>query len=140
MRTLSLATVFSITLVSLAFPIASQAADESKTVCLKPDGSTFSPRCRLHYGVPDGCDCRGQSQVSVAVCGEHESPAPQTAAANHARSAAAARGELMSATFEGRRFCARPPGKSYWGGVNPGYDGGNVTQYIPSSAATGPSQ
>lgn len=86
------------------------------TQCLDTLGTPQAPVCRTIGSAsrlrsqPDVCICPGAAlrEVSVPFCGPDEVSAPDTAAANRARRAAADAGTLMTARFEGRRFCAQP--------------------------------
>lgn len=86
------------------------------TQCLDTLGTPQPPVCRTIGSAsrlrskPDTCICGGAGlrEVSVPFCGPGEVSAPDSAAANRARLAAATAGTLMTARFEGRRFCAQP--------------------------------
>lgn len=86
------------------------------TQCLDTLGTPQAPVCRTIgsasrlRSAPDTCICGGAAlrTVTVPFCAPGEISAPDSAAANRARSHAANAGTLMTATFEGRRFCAQP--------------------------------
>ena len=101
----------------------SAAADPRPTVpykgvatqCLDTLGTPLAPACRTIGSAsrlreqPDICVCAaGVREVSVPFCQPGEISAPDSLAANRARLAAARAGTLMTAAFEGRRFCAQP--------------------------------
>ena len=79
------------------------------TVCIRHDGSIYSPHCIHPMQKPETCDCAGDFHVTEPACRRGEQPAPSTADANHARYAAAAAGSLNYARYKGRRFCAIVP-------------------------------
>ncbi len=86
------------------------------TQCLDTLGTPQPPVCRTIGSAsrlreqPDTCICGGGAlrEVSVPFCQPGEVSAPDSRAANRARLAAARAGTLMTARFEGRRFCAQP--------------------------------
>jgi hypothetical protein len=78
-------------------------------VCIRHDGSTYGPHC-IGPTKTQVCDCGGDLHVIEPYCDPDESPAPSTVDANRARFAAAAKGSLEQAKYQGRRFCARLPG------------------------------
>jgi hypothetical protein len=81
-------------------------------VCIRHDGSIYNPRCVKSSTGPRACDCGADFHVIEPYCDLDESPAPSTADANRARFAAASRGSLEQAKYQGRRFCVRLPGAS----------------------------
>lgn len=86
------------------------------TQCLDTLGTPQPPLCQTIGSAsrlreqPDTCICGGGAvrEVSVPFCQPGEVSAPDSLDANLARLAAAQAGTLMTARFEGRRFCAQP--------------------------------
>ena len=87
--------------------------DRPATQCLDTLGIPRAPVCRTLQASrirtePDICICEaGLREVSVPWCALDEVSAPDSAAANRVRNVAAKAGTLMTARFEGRRFCAQ---------------------------------
>ena len=101
--------------VSLTFaaPQPIPSPDSGAIICLNPDGErAFGGfHCTALPGASHtSCRCPGRStHDTVDYCKPDEKPAPDQVDANRARAAAAANGTLRTATFQGRRFCARDP-------------------------------
>jgi hypothetical protein len=91
-------------------PVPSQAV-----LCIRHDGSTYRPRCTGPVNDHQTCECGSDFHVTEPLCNAGEEPAPTTAIANRARYAAATKGSLQDARYNGRRFCVRT--------VNPPADG-----------------
>jgi hypothetical protein len=83
----------------VAFAVRS---DRAALVCMKPDGA-------LTQDPFDGWrKCPGRSTPYVVeLCRAGELPPPNTNDTNRARAAAAAKGAIRTATYQGRRFCVR---------------------------------
>lgn len=87
---------------------AAPAGRGATVVCLDPSGATRGPICRSGsmWSRDDICRCPAATvQVDASWCAPHETPAPDSRAANEARRRAARDGSLVGASFEGRRFC-----------------------------------
>ena len=95
---------------------AASAGDAKVTMCIRHHGSLYNVHCMRSKPGKAVCDCGSDYHVAVPICGAAEQPAPSNAEASKARFAAAAAGNLDTATYEGRRFCLsllKPGGRGF---------------------------
>lgn len=93
--------------VGEAYPM--RTPERTSVVCIRHDGSTYSPRCVMPKGHGVTCNCGSDFHVAEPYCNPKEQPAPSTADANRARYAAATKGSLKYAKYQGLRFCVPDP-------------------------------
>jgi hypothetical protein len=81
-------------------------------VCLKPAGDLARGAVSCHTDDRTRaliCQCpQAALPVTAPICAPGDKPAPESAATDSARKAAAAQGSLIGAQINGRSFCVRP--------------------------------
>lgn len=90
---------------------ASNTENNPATLCLDGTGYSHPATCHTQSATsfaqaPDICICEGPyREVKAPWCAPGEKPPEDTADFEQARAKAAQRGDLMSATYQGRRMC-----------------------------------